>query len=322
VTPGTTYNLVVGTGGAAAGAGGDSTFNATTCIAKGGGAGAAGTTLAGGAGGTAGSGAAGTGTTKFSGGTGATGATVAGGAGGGGAGNAANAGTAPAAGATGGGAGGAQNVAGTAPGGGGGGSSTTANGAAGARGSVLLTYGEIFYQAPAAAATLATTRQSTVQKPYTTAATVAVVMSRVPTLARSFNVTVVPITAIVRIMSIPRAAALVGLVADVKKIIQSPRVATATFTASVSKRVPLAVKTTAAALAASVTRSVQANRAFTVAATLGTIFNPSIISARSFTQNLTFATFARVDIPISALNRITGGGTTIVKKVFNYVFDD
>lgn len=168
VTPGTSYSVVVGTGGAGGanaaspgvgGTGGDSTFNSTTVVAKGG-TGGAGGTSGGASGGTGGASGSGTGDTKTSGGNGGTGATLGGGGGGGsggdstGGGTGGNAsvgtgGTAGSAGTTNGSAGGAggnsggNGSAGTAPGGGGGGSGNSAGSgtaAAGAAGQVKITY--------------------------------------------------------------------------------------------------------------------------------------------------------------------------------------
>lgn len=82
VTPGTTYNIVVGTGGAASTAGGKSSFNGTLIVAAGG-SGGTNNSATGGAGGTV---AASTGTTRYAGGNGANGGTTSSGGGGGGAG--------------------------------------------------------------------------------------------------------------------------------------------------------------------------------------------------------------------------------------------
>jgi hypothetical protein len=157
VTPGNSYAVVVGaggTGGAGNGpAGGDSTFDATGVVAKGGTGGTSGANGAGGAGSSVG----GVGDLVYAGGSGAAGATSTGGGGGGGAGStgvggdasttALTAGTGT---ANGGGNGGAspasQGTGGsgaTAGGGGGGGyrsSSSTRNGGSGALGKVVITY--------------------------------------------------------------------------------------------------------------------------------------------------------------------------------------
>ncbi len=140
-----------GTTGASPTNGGDTTWNSTDVVAKGGATPAQGATT-GGAGGLASSGI---GTTKFSGGTGATGAGTAAGGGGSSAGTAANGnngsgatgGTAPTGGAAGGaGANGTQGNGspGSAPGGGGGGglrtSSGTRTGGAGAAGQIRVTW--------------------------------------------------------------------------------------------------------------------------------------------------------------------------------------
>jgi hypothetical protein len=129
VTPGNSYNIVVGSGGTAStgngGNGGNSTFNATTVVAAGGTGGTAGGNGPGGAGGTV---AASTGTTRYAGGAGVTGVNNSyGGGGGAGAGTGANG----AAGAT------SNGGTGVAPGGSGGAGAST-SGAAGTAGS---TYG-------------------------------------------------------------------------------------------------------------------------------------------------------------------------------------
>ncbi len=177
VTPGTVYNLVVGAGGAAgttSNPGADSTFNATTVVARGGAAGASvnGQLLAG-SGGAGGSAAGSVGDTTFSGGTGANGVAGANPNGGGGGGSSAgtassgNNGSTTTAGAavTGGGAGGngatssANGSNASSPGGGGGGaktaSSTQRNGGAGGTGKVAITYTAA--TAPVVAATTAAT---------------------------------------------------------------------------------------------------------------------------------------------------------------------
>jgi hypothetical protein len=164
VTPGLSYTVTVGAGGAGGtfgvagghgSAGGDTWFSTSgTVMAKGGGAGGFSATAAG-SGGASGSGV---GTTKFSGGNGATGSTTGsqGGGGGSSAGTAAvggNAGAIPAGGVApsgggDGGAGGSNGVnsglgnPGSAPGGGGGGGEEggNASGGAGAAGRVVLTY--------------------------------------------------------------------------------------------------------------------------------------------------------------------------------------
>ncbi|MBL0014158.1 MAG: T9SS type A sorting domain-containing protein [Flavobacterium sp.] len=156
-----TVPVVIGAGGAgdtgAGNNGGDSTFNTTTVIAKGGTGGSI-TSGTGGPGGTGGLSTASTGATKFSGGTGGRGrdnSTGQGGPGGSSAGTAAN-GTSgagswstvtAAAAPTGGGKGGDGGTAGndgangTAPGGGGGGAGDGTNtGGSGANGRVLITY--------------------------------------------------------------------------------------------------------------------------------------------------------------------------------------
>jgi hypothetical protein len=95
VTPGTTYNIVIGSGGAggsgsAGSSGGSTTFNGSTVVANGGSGGARGGNGAAGAGATAG-----TGTTRFTGGNGAAGVNNTGsGGGGGGAGSGGNGGNA------------------------------------------------------------------------------------------------------------------------------------------------------------------------------------------------------------------------------------
>ncbi|MEI6565274.1 MAG: tail fiber domain-containing protein [Verrucomicrobiota bacterium] len=160
VTPGATYNVVVGDGGtavvnAAGGNGVDSTFNTTTVIAKGGGGGGLGNSTTYGAAGAAGTG--GTGDTKYAGGAGKIGGANYGG-GGGGSGGTSSIGTTASStsgvGATAvtgggnGGTGGNSGVAGstptTPPGGGGGGSghysSSAKTGGVGAPGKVLITY--------------------------------------------------------------------------------------------------------------------------------------------------------------------------------------
>ena len=163
VTPGNSYSVVVGSGGAAgttSNPGSDSTFATTVAVAKGGTAGASvnGTLLAG-AGGAGGSASASTGDIKFSGGNGATGVAGAnpngGGGGGSSAGTAANgndgassgtAGAAPTGGAAGGAGATSSNPGGGAssPGGGGGGaktaSATQRNGGAGGSGQIRIIY--------------------------------------------------------------------------------------------------------------------------------------------------------------------------------------
>jgi hypothetical protein len=158
VTPGHTLTVTVGTGGAAAANGNDSSVKdgATTfTLAKGGTAGATGSAGGQGAGGAGGQASAGTGDVKFSGGTGGGGGgagTPNGGGGGGGAGDAnaggagASGGGAGTGGAAGGGAGGAGGVT-TTPagpgntfGGAGGGASSLAAAAAGANGQVCITF--------------------------------------------------------------------------------------------------------------------------------------------------------------------------------------
>jgi len=162
VTPGNSYSIVVGAGGAAGTAsnpGSDSTFATTTAVAKGGAAGVSvnGASLAG-AGGAGGSAAASIGDTKFSGGNGASGVAGSNPNGGGGGGSSAgtaangNAGSTTTAGAapTGGGAGGggatssANGSSASNPGGGGGGAKTASgtqrNGGAGGTGKVAVTY--------------------------------------------------------------------------------------------------------------------------------------------------------------------------------------
>lgn len=154
VTPGVSYSIVVGTGGGAGTAGGDSYFDAGAAVKAKGGSGGTGT--AGAAGGVAASGA---GSTKWGGGTGGAFNATKGGGGGGAAGASVNGknglldanggGVASNAGA-GFGAGGQGNTAasgsnGTAYGGGGGGGTKTASttGGTGANGAVILTYSVI-----------------------------------------------------------------------------------------------------------------------------------------------------------------------------------
>lgn len=160
VTATTAYPYVIGaagTGGTSptANPGGDSSFNTSTVVAKGGAGGLVGSGTTQGAGGAGGAAGSGTGTTKHSGGNGGGGAslTVTGGGGGGGSGDTAD-GTAGVSGG-GGGAGGTSGggnggtgatttVAATggaqAGGGGGGGSSTQGTGGSGAQGMMRLTY--------------------------------------------------------------------------------------------------------------------------------------------------------------------------------------
>lgn len=153
VTPGNDYTVTVGAAGAAGApgtAGGDTSFNTTTCKAKGGSGGAGS-----GAGGLA---SGGTGDTKNSGGNAGTTGLASGAGGGSSAGTAADGGnggnsaaasggaggTAPSGGAAGGRGGDITTnsgiTAGTAPGGGGGGGSAAHNGAAGTAGRVKITY--------------------------------------------------------------------------------------------------------------------------------------------------------------------------------------
>lgn len=115
LTPGGTVSYAIGAGGAAGVAGGDTTFNSSAMVAKGG---ATTTTATGGAGGSS---ASSTGTTKYSGGSGGTGGSgQTGGGGGGAAGDTAN---------------GSNGVAGTSGGtGGAGGATDGGNGGAGGSG--------------------------------------------------------------------------------------------------------------------------------------------------------------------------------------------
>lgn len=153
VTPGQSYTINVGTGGASGVPGGDTYFiDNTTVLAKGGNSGSAST-----AGGSNSNVVNGVGDTKYAGGTGgnSTGLTLGGGGGGaagssgaGGNGTAASGGgaggTGTSPGGNGGNCGGGAGVAGnngTAPGGaGGGGGSSSASGGSGADGRVILTY--------------------------------------------------------------------------------------------------------------------------------------------------------------------------------------
>lgn len=154
VTPGVGYALIVGAAGIGgansandATAGGDTTFDSTTVIAKGGGRGT--NPFSGGAPGAGGAAGSGTGDTKFSGGNGN--ATVGGGAGSsagtaasGNNGSSFTGATAPSGGGNGGNGGGSGvgGSAGSAPGGGGGGAgiSALAHGGAGAAGKIAITY--------------------------------------------------------------------------------------------------------------------------------------------------------------------------------------
>ncbi len=147
VTPGTSYNFVVGTGGTAGVNGGATSFNTTTVVAAGG-TGVATNSTTGGAGGTT---AASTGTTKFAGGNGSNSDATYGGGGGGGAGTtgAGGAGGLPTGGtgaAVSGGNGGAgataagNGFAGNNYGGGGGGCRGSNTGGAGAGGYLTISY--------------------------------------------------------------------------------------------------------------------------------------------------------------------------------------
>lgn len=172
VTPGNTYQVIVGAAGSAGsdgadgGAGGDSKFNTTDCVAKGGTGGKGGQNN--GTKGTGGAAASGTGDTKYSGGDGGAGdgyaddSETAGGGGGSSAGTVANGnnggnasgntagngGAAPTGGAAGGNGGTHENNGsdGSTPGGGGGGSGSrqggggSLSGGAGKAGKVILTY--------------------------------------------------------------------------------------------------------------------------------------------------------------------------------------
>jgi len=160
VTPGTSYQVIVGAGGSAGiatdgpgGAAGNSTFNTSICVAAGGLGGQV--NAGGGTGGSGGLSASSTGDVRNNGGNGATGNSSAGGIGGGGGGSAGtaaigNAGNNATGGAavTGGGAGGnggsnSVGLSGSAPGGGGGGaewSGANHAGGAGAPGQVIITW--------------------------------------------------------------------------------------------------------------------------------------------------------------------------------------
>ena len=155
VVPGTGYAVVVGAGGTTGANGGDSSFNVSTVVAKGGNSASTNST----SGATGGLASASIGDTKYTGGGGANGSgTSYGGGGGASAGTGANGATATnASGATaptGGGNGGdgksspsGNGTAGSFPGGGGGGSLRTSNGSAtggsGANGQVKITYVEV-----------------------------------------------------------------------------------------------------------------------------------------------------------------------------------
>ncbi len=51
-------------------------------------------------------------------------------------------------------------------------------------------------------------------------------------------------------------------------------------------------------------------------------FARALIAARSFAASAAGVVRARVDMDVSVLSRITGGGTTIAKKAITYIFDD
>lgn len=126
----------------------------------------------------------------------------------------------------------------------------------------------------------------------------------------------------------------------VKKVSPLPKVAALTLTATVLKTVVLPAKVAALSLVATVLKTFQgppkvatltltgafsrrltANRAFTTALTLNAVAAKRLLAARSFTTALTLTAAGRIDMGMVVLNRIVGGGSTVIRKIF-YTVDD
>lgn len=180
-----------------------------------------------------------------------------------------------------------------------------------------------FVRALAVALTLATsaTRKSTLNAK-SVALSLSTNFARQITSFRAFSVALTLATAISkRVTPIPKTVALTLATAISKAITPIPKSVALSLSTAVSKRVTLLPKSVALTLSTAFSRQITAFRAFTVALTLNTGFGRSLIAARSFSVALALAVKARVDIPVTALNRIAAGGTTVIRK-FIQIFDD
>ncbi|UTI65617.1 hypothetical protein NBH00_05250 [Paraconexibacter antarcticus] len=204
---------------------------------------------------------------------------------------------------------------------------TTASNAGWSAWTVALQQANATYnQAGAAAATFTAARGSQqISKLRAAAVTFAVVLARSLLANRSLAAPVTFATTATRAGTLRRSlTTAVTPTAVVSRSVSAARAFTASMTTGVARSVTVsAMRTAAMTPATAFTRSISAARSFAAPATLSTVFNRGTQVPRAYVASVAFTVKGRVDIAMSVLNRMTGGGgTTIIKKITTYVFDD
>jgi hypothetical protein len=146
----------------------------------------------------------------------------------------------------------------------------------------------------------------------TAAKSVAVAVAKTATFAANAS-------AIKAILLLPKQSSISVTEADIFKIILTPKTGTVTVTAAKYGAISVfrqATITLTAVYAKSITKTISAT------VTMTPVLNKFLNLSRKLSATTTATASAVIGLPQVVLNRISSGGTTIIKKITNYVFDD
>lgn len=125
------------------------------------------------------------------------------------------------------------------------------------------------------------------------------------------------------VRTIAKVATAIGLATTARYVRLKDKVATMTGVASTVRYIRLSAKVATMIGVAGFSRTLEIFRTFTATMTGVPTMSKALILVRYFGATMTGVAKTAIQMPQTALNRIVGGGgTTIVKKVINYIFDD
>lgn len=142
----------------------------------------------------------------------------------------------------------------------------------------------------------------------------------VKSVGKPLSVTTTGVATVIKSVGKPFSASTTGIATVIKQV-GKPFAVSTTVLATMKKQVGkiFAANTTGVATMA---RVLSAFRTFSASTTGVASYTRSVIAARTFVATSTGVAKMYIQIADTILNRMTGGGTVIVKKVINYIFDD